>query len=609
MGRCFPCQSVLKAVLMKVRVFFAVVGIALSCLVVAGIAVALESPARPQAEAQQATETEEEDTQFDAADGFPIDNATLVTNCVRCHAMNDDGYMTRVSYLRKAPEGWQQSVRRMVLLQDVELDPADAREIVKYLANTQGLAPEEAAPGAFEVERRLIDYRYTADEETETTCIQCHSFGRVLIQRRTEQEWNLLMATHRYYYPLVDFQAFIRSGPRSTEPGPDGSPPDNRHPMDKAVAHLSRAFPLDTDAWASWSANMRQPRIAGTWAVSGYEPGKGPIYGHLTITADPPAEDEFTTEAVYTYARTGQQVRRQGRSIVYTGFQWRGRSYEDGDEIGLREIMMVDRDRREVSGRWYTGGYDETGLDVTLRRVTADPLVAGVFPSIIRRGESLLEITIYGANLPASIAAGDLDFGGGIVVTEVVSAGAGAITVRVSAATDADVGGRDLFVAGTSHRDALTVYDKVHAIQITPLAGMARVGGVVFPKGFQQFEAIARSNGADGEAGTDDDLELGAVAVVWSLEEYAAVLDDDDLAFVGGIDDGGLFTPAEDGPNPNRSGERNNIGDVWVVGTFIPNDATGAAGAEELRARAHLLVTVPLYMRWEPWATGGLEGR
>ncbi len=594
---------------MKVRVFVAVVGIAVSCLVAAGIAAALESPASVQTAAQQATEADEADTQFDFEDGFPVDNATLVTRCVRCHAMNDDGYMTRISYLRKTPEGWQQSVRRMVLLQDVELDPAAAREIVKYLANNLGLAPEEAAPGDFEVQRRLIDYRYTADADTEDTCIRCHSMGRVITQRRSKQEWDLLMATHRYYYPLIDFQAFIRSGPGSTEPGPDGSPPDNRHPMDKAVSHLSQAFPLDTAAWASWSANMRQPRLAGTWAMSGYEPGKGPIYGHVTITADPPAEDEFTTEAVYTYARSGQQVRRQGRSIVYTGFQWRGRSYEDGDETGLREVMSADRDRRSITGRWYTGGYDEIGLDVTLQRVTADPLVSGVFPSIIRRGESPLEITIYGATLPVSIAAGDLDFGGGIVVTEVVSAGADAITVQVSATADADVGGRDLFVAGTSHRDALTVYDTVDAIEVMPRAGMARVGGIVFPKGFQQFEATARSNGADGEAGTDDDLELGTANVVWSLEEYAAVLDDDDLAFVGGIDDGGLFTPAEDGPNPNRSGDRNNIGDVWVVGTFIPDDAMRAAGAKELRARAHLLVTVPLYMRWEPWATGGVEGR
>jgi quinohemoprotein amine dehydrogenase len=51
-----------------------------------------------------------------------------------------------------------------------------------------------------------------------------------------------------------------------------------------------------------------------------------------------------------------------------------------------------------------------------------------------------------------------------------------------------------------------------------------------------------------------------------------------------------LFTPNVDGPNPKRSGNRNNVGDVWVVAEL--------AGARPIRARAHLLVTVPVYMNW-----------
>jgi quinohemoprotein amine dehydrogenase len=60
-----------------------------------------------------------------------------------------------------------------------------------------------------------------------------------------------------------------------------------------------------------------------------------------------------------------------------------------------------------------------------------------------------------------------------------------------------------------------------------------------------------------------------------------------------------MFTPALDGPNPQRKGNRNNIGDVWVVAT----QKTPAPDARPLRARGHLLVTVPLYMRWEPART------
>ena len=57
----------------------------------------------------------------------------------------------------------------------------------------------------------------------------------------------------------------------------------------------------------------------------------------------------------------------------------------------------------------------------------------------------------------------------------------------------------------------------------------------------------------------------------------------------------GTFTPAIDGPNPAREGIRNNVGDVWVIATHRTADGTA------LTARGHLVVTVPNYMRFEPW--------
>src|SRR5262249_686497 len=158
--------------------------------------------------------------------------------------------------------------------------------IVRYLADHHGLAPEEAKPADFEVERRLIDFKYTADKDTESTCTNCHSMGRVIAQRRTKEEWELLIAMHRGYYPLSDFQAFRRLGPppRDQPPATDGRPPDNRHPMEKAVAHLTTAFPLTTPEWSAWSATMRAPRLQGKWALAGKRLGKGPIFGQVVIT-------------------------------------------------------------------------------------------------------------------------------------------------------------------------------------------------------------------------------------------------------------------------------------------------------------------------------------
>ncbi len=251
--------------------------------------------------------------------------------------------------------------------------PATARDVVKYLSNHLGLAPEEARPAAFEVERRLPDYKYTANADAESTCNKCHSLGRVISQRRTRQEWDLLIAMHRGWYPLVDNQAFRRIGPPPRDRGADGRPPDTRHPVEKTIDHLAQAFPLKTPEWAAWSATMRPARLEGTWALRGTEPGKGEVYGRIVVTPVSGASDEFTTEITYVYGRTGERVRRTGRSIVYTGFQWRGLSSAsapaEGTGADLREVMFVDRDWRTMEGRWFTGGYDELGIDVRLERL------------------------------------------------------------------------------------------------------------------------------------------------------------------------------------------------------------------------------------------------
>ena len=123
-----------------------------------------------------------------------------------------------------------------------------------------------------------------------------------------------------------------------------------------------------------------------------------------------------------------------------------------------------------------------------------------------------------------------------------------------------------------------------------------------FPKALAQFETWGYSNGADGKADTPDDVELGLVDAQWSMEEFTATYDDDDIKFVGAIDaKTGRFTPNIDGPNPARVGARNNIGDVWVVARYAA-EAAGDKPAVTHRARAHLLVTVPLYMRFDPSA-------
>jgi quinohemoprotein amine dehydrogenase len=534
-------------------------------------------------------------------EGIPVASALVRQKCSSCHRADADGRLTRISYRRTTPEGWEETIKRMVSLNDVKLEPAEAREILRYLADRHGLAPDEAQPGAFEVERRMIDYKYAADKDTEDTCIKCHSFGRVLLQRRTKEEWELLIAMHRGYYPLADFQAFRRGGPppRDQQPGPDGRPPDNRHPMEKAIAHLTAAFPLTTPEWSAWAATMRPPRLQGTWALSGTELGKGAVYGVVTVTPQGSGDTgDFTTETTLTYARTGKTITRRGRAIVYTGFQWRGKS----DDV--REVLAIDRDWQHASGRWFSGAYDEFGLDVRLARVGADPIVLGVADPRIRSGTANQEVRLFGVNLPPQVTAADLNFGPGVTVDRIVNASADRLTVAVSVAQNATVGRHAVFLAGATGEAAVAVYTTIDFIKVLPQAGLARVGGANFPKQFQQFEAAAFANGPDGKPNTKDDIDLGLIDPSWSIEEYTATYDDDDKDFVGTIDAStGLFAPNIDGPNPKRKHGANNYGDVWVVASYQA-PATGGTPAKLLKARAHLLVTVPLYIKWDQAEVG-----
>ena len=135
-------------------------------------------------------------------------------------------------------------------------------------------------------------------------------------------------------------------------------------------------------------------------------------------------------------------------------------------------------------------------------------------------------------------------------------------------AADAVSGKRDVALPGAVLQSAFAVYDRVDYIKVTPETSMARLGGDVHPKGYQQLEAVGYQRGADGKPHTADDVELGP--------------DGSDL--VGGRvlrglrrrrqgvcrhprTRNGLFTPALDGPNPQRKFRRNNYGDVWAVAT------------------------------------------
>ena len=139
-----------------------------------------------------------------------------------------------------------------------------------------------------------MDRAYEADKETSVVCSSCHSIGRVMSERRTKQEWELLLAMHRGYYPGVDSQpmndgsGFRRGARRCALKGaeavraetgqPDG--PHHHAPL-RAVSAAHRGMDRmgGGDAAPDAGGPLGDLRI-GTRA-------REPIVGQVVITADP----------------------------------------------------------------------------------------------------------------------------------------------------------------------------------------------------------------------------------------------------------------------------------------------------------------------------------
>ncbi len=547
-------------------------------------------------------------------EGIPVTDPLVIAKCSGCHKKDEKGNLSRISWERTTPEGWQEAIKRMVRLNGLELKPEEARAIVKSLSADHGLAPEEAKPVMYFVEHRVQDETFPNDTVREA-CAACHPIARARSWYRSKEEWDLLVNMHRGYF-IVSEQSFRGRGappPAAAAAGrgrgatetPTGPPVDTRPPSDQAVEYLAKDFPLDTPAWAAWRARMRAPKLSGRWLITGSQAGRGKVMGEMVI--EPGAsEDEFTTNVKLTYLKDGSTATRSGKSVVYTGYSWRGRSTTKnavdaspqaagGVPAELRETMWIAPDQNEMEGRWFWGAYEEFGYDVTLHRANDGVTVIGTDITMLKTGATAQKVVIYGDNFP-KLAAADVDFGTGVTVKRVVDQTAQKATVEVDVDAKAIFGKRDVSVRRTVAPNAIAVYDKIDYIKVSPDTSLARLGGVKFPKGYQQFEAIAYNRGPDGKPNTPDDVELGRVEAEWSLEEFYAVYGDDDKEFVGKMSPTGFFTPAVEGPNPKRKFSRNNYGDVWAVATY-----KGAQDKEgkPLTARSYLVVAIPLYVRWD----------
>lgn len=502
----------------------------------------------------------------------------LNNRCSGCHAPREEGgKLDAIEFQRKTPEGWQMTVDRMVRVHGAQMNADEARMLIKYLSDHYGLAPAEVEPFRYVIEKRdnTVE-QLDIPKGVQGACVQCHSYARIALQRRTSLQWERLLDAKAALLPNIE-----------NETGSSGF-------LDalwltvarqEVVPYLTEKYPFMTEEWKQWQATPK-PNYAGSWKVVGHDPGKGGDYtGRLTLKAL--GNDQY--EGVFTHEfADGATVSGKTTVIIYTGFQWRGIAQLDGGKR-QKEIFFANEDGSVVRGRRLLTNIGDLGMEETLYRTEEAKLLA-IVPAALKAGTTQT-VKFFGMHLPAGVTAQAITCGAGVRVQSLSHRQDDTILAEVVVERDAPHGLRQVKISGVGGEVPLYVYEQVDYIRLFPEQAFARPGGVRTPKVLQQFEVIGYLNGTDGKKGTDDDVRVGRVGPVrWQLNEYVRRMNDDDIRFVGALDEHGLFIPAVEGPNPQRHLSEGNVGDVWVEAWYQPDGMTRPMGA-----RAFLLVMPPKF--------------
>jgi len=229
---------------------------------------------------------------------------------------------------------------------------------VKYLADTQGLAPEETVGFRYALEQRLDEFE-PVDDEFKTMCGRCHSAARVLLQRRPVEEWRKLVHFHLGQYPSTEYSA----GGRDRDWLPVA--------LGETAPQVAEKYAYESEAWQRWQ-KAKKPELGGEWQLRGHQIGKGDFSG--TLRATPSGPDAFAVAFEGAYARTGEALSGTGQAIVYTGYEWRA-TLQLGDDK-WQQVLAASADGRTLTGRAYQKRHPELGLDLVAYRSGAEATVA-----------------------------------------------------------------------------------------------------------------------------------------------------------------------------------------------------------------------------------------
>ena len=134
------------------------------------------------------------------------------------------------------------NIIRMYLWHGVQIPARERHVMVKYLSDTQGLAPAETAPYRYILERRPNVVEDIPDETIGVMCARCHSYARVALQYRDADSWLKLSHMHAGQIPTIEYHALARDR-------------DWWVIASKEVPGiLGKMLPMKTSAWTAWSS-------------------------------------------------------------------------------------------------------------------------------------------------------------------------------------------------------------------------------------------------------------------------------------------------------------------------------------------------------------------
>ena len=499
-----------------------------------------------------------------AGGAHAFDRDSLVwKKCTTCHAASADGRIARVEDMRTTPEEWTVIVDRMKRLHGMELKQGEMDRLLKELCATQILTPEEQAKVAYLSlwhNSQQMEVPAGKDEEKLfTTCVRCHTAGKIFSYRMTSESWAKLRDFHLYIIPTVVFQM------REMRWIPEA---------DTVLAYLAKKLPYGK-AWSAPAA-----RLEGVWGVFGYEPGHGSYRGEARIADAGNAEYRLTGSLAHA---DGTSETFAGEATLYGGYALRARTKNNGFVVSGAYIISGD----EVRGESHFAAPDFRTSSAKWLRGGDSAKVARVLPAFLLMGEKTT-LTIDGLNLPDAKVA-DISFAGGAVkVLAVKRVASGALELTVLSSAD-KLGVAKLTVKGID-AGTIRLAPQIDYIAITPEMGRARLsGGTHYPAEGVQFEAIAFAKSGAGKKAAG--VPLGPVPATFRLAEEKTRPDDDDLRWLGGIKPNGAYLPMGDyGPNPLRNYSAENSGLVKVLARY-------QRGTQTYTGEAWLTVTVPDYIQ------------